>query len=165
MATSPSALPTSSGTTVNRRRVVAFALVLALGGCLALLVLIGDHGSGSGGRVATSRLDTFARSWFGHGRGLVIRRSGQGREYTRTYWPGPPYYATLRFEVIGVSGPRAAAEARIRVVSIRNPHHTLPRIRVGQLGTLRLRHGVVTDSLTHGTYCSLKPAEKGICGL
>jgi hypothetical protein len=159
MATSPSALSTSGGTWSNVKKwlSVALGLVVVVWVCFAL-VLIGDHGSGSDGKITTSShasLTTFARYWWGHGRGLDIRRSGRGREYTRTYLARPPYNATLRFQVVSVSG-RAAADARIRIISVRDSHHTFShaRIRVGQLGTLRLRHGVVTDSLTHGTYCA-----------
>jgi hypothetical protein len=138
---------------------VALALVVVFWVCVALFVLIGDQASGSGGKVATSShasLSTFARYWWGHGRGLDIRRSGRAREYTRPYLPGPPYNAAPYFEVISVSGSRGAADARIRVISVRDSHHTLSPAQIpeGQFGTLRLRHGVVTDSLTHGTYCA-----------
>lgn len=160
MATSPSAFSTSRATWsgVKRRLVIVLALLVFIGVCLALIVLIGGHGSGSDGKVATSKpasLNTFARYWWGHGRGLNIHRSGRGLESTRTYVAGPPYSATLRFDVISVSGSPGAAAARIRVTSVRDSHHTLSHagIRVGQLGTLRLRHGVVTDSLTHISYC------------
>ena len=73
----------------------------------------------------------------------------------RTYFNRPPYNATLRFDVISVNGSEATADARIRVTAIRNSHHVLSHvpIRIGQLGTLRLRIGVMTDSLTHITYC------------
>ena len=160
MATSPSAFSTSRSTWsgVKRRLVIVLALVVLVGVCFALIVLLGGHGSASDGKVGTSSpasLNTFARYWWGHGRGLNIHRSGRGLESTRTYFAGPPYNATLRFEVISVSGSRSAADARIRVISVRDSYHTLShaRIRVGQLGTLRLRHGVVTDSLTHISYC------------
>ncbi len=138
--------------------VVALALVVLFWICFALFVLIGGHGSGSGGKVGTSSrasLSTFAGYWWGHGRGLNIHRSGSGLESTRTYFNRPPYNATLRFDVISVSGSEATADARIRVTAVRNSHHTLSHvpIRLGQLGTLRLRHGVITDSLTHITYC------------
>jgi hypothetical protein len=76
-------------------------------------------------------------------------------EKLRTYG-GPPYYTTVTFEVISVSGTPESAEARIRVTSIGNPDHVpmLDRIHSGTLGALRLRDGVVTDSLTHATFCA-----------
>lgn len=118
-----------------------------------------------GTRSSRARLNTFARYWWGHGRGLDIHRSGRGREFARTYNSRPPYYVTLTFRVIRVSGSRTAAGARIRIISVRAWNHYLPharRIRVGALGTLRLRRGVVTDSLTQATYCA---PNIGRCGL
>jgi hypothetical protein len=143
----------------KKQLVVAVAAFVVFWICFALLVLIGDHGSGSGGKVgASSRasLSTFLRHWWGHGRLFVIHRSGRGVERLRTYAPGPPYYATLTFDVISVTGTLATADARIQVTSIRNPHHLLSRQRIhlGTLGTLRLRHGVITDSITHATFCA-----------
>lgn len=102
--------------------------------------------------VATLR--TFVGYWWGHGRGLRIDRFGRGREFERATLDTPPFNASLRFRIVVVGGSRTAADARFRVLSVRNVNHTFPRIRIGQLGTLRLRHGVVTDGLTHGTYCA-----------
>jgi hypothetical protein len=160
MATRRSALPTSRGTWSSVKRPLAGALVLAvvLCVCFAVFALARDHGWGGAGEVGTSsraRFSTFAGYWWGHGRGLNIHRSGSGLESTRTYFKRPPYNATLRFDVISVSGSEATADARIRVTAARNSDHTLSHlpIRIGQLGTLRLRHGVITDSLTHITFC------------
>ena len=168
MATSPSALPTSRGTWSSAKKPLAGALASAvvLCVCFALFALARDHGSGSADKVgASSRasFSTFAGYWWGHGRGLNIHRSGSGLESTRTYFNRPPYNATLRFDVISVSGSEATADARIRVTAVRNSHHTLSHvpIRIGESGTLRLRHGVITDSLTHITYCGPRVARCG----
>jgi hypothetical protein len=79
----------------KKQLVVAVAAFVVFWICFALFVLIGDHGSGSGGKVgASSRasLSTFLRhDWWGHGRLFVIHRSGRGVERLRTYAPGPPY--------------------------------------------------------------------------
>jgi hypothetical protein len=104
--------------------------------------------------TSQANLKTFVRYWWGHGRGLRVYRSGRGRESARASLNRPPFNATLTFEVLGVSGSRTAADARIRVITVQNTHRTFPRVRVGQVGTLRLRHGIVTDALTHGTYCA-----------
>jgi hypothetical protein len=160
MATSSSALPTSRGIwrSVTKPLAGALALVVVSCVCLALFALVRDHGSGSAGKVGTSSrasFSTFAGYWWGHGRGLNIPRSGSGLESARTYLNKPPYDVTLHFDVVSVSGSEAAADARIRVTAVRDLHHTLSHvpIRIGQLGTLRLRHGIITDSLTHITYC------------
>jgi hypothetical protein len=58
--------------------------------------------------------------------------------------------------VIRVTGTPTAADARIRVTAVRHWHGGFSGAPppVGQLGILRLRHGVVTDPLTRATYCA-----------
>ena len=65
----------------------------------------------------------------------------------------------LNFRVIAVSGTRPRAVARIRVTSARVDKEWiaeahLPPPRAGQIGTLVLEHGVVTDELTGATFCA-----------
>lgn len=136
---------------------------------LAGVVVLGSHDSGRSGTAGSNKatLATFVRPWGGHDRLFAIRSSGTGVEKVRTFAAGPPspYYATLTFDLLRVTGTRTVADARIRVTSIHNFNHTLPPIHVGELGTLRLRHGIVTDSLTRVDYCSGKSGASGICGL
>lgn len=109
--------------------------------------------SGCGG-TDDARLATFVGHWWGRSRGIDVYRSGRGREHIG---PGAPPIATLTFDVLQVSGTPALAEAQIRVTSVRIaergaffglvPHR-------GQVGTLRLRHGIVTDSVTRVSYCA-----------
>jgi len=109
---------------------------------------------GGGSRAS---LGTFTRHyWWGHGRLFVIHRSGRGAEKLRTYPERPPGYAPLTFDVTSVTGTPAAADAHIRLTSVQNAYHILSskRIHVGTLGDLRLRHGVITDSITHATFCA-----------
>ena len=116
----------------------------------------GSHCDNCGTRSRAS-LHSFTRHyWWGHGRLFVLHRSGRGAEKLRTYAERPPGYATLTFEVTSVTGTPVAADARIRVTSARNAYHVLSQepIRVGTVGDLRLRHGVITDSITHATFCA-----------
>lgn len=116
-----------------------------------LIIVLAGCGAGSRAGLAT-----FLRPYGGHDRLFAVHPSGIGVERLRTLASSSasPYYATLTFRVLGVTGTPSAADARIRVTSLRNFHNVLPPLRVGELGTLRLRHGVVTDSLTHVTYCA-----------
>jgi hypothetical protein len=109
--------------------------------------------AGCGG-ADDARLTTFVGHWHGHTRGIDVYPSGRGKEYigNRT-----PPIATLTFRVLGVTGTPGVADARIRVTSVRIFHRSaffgsLPH--TGQLGTLRLRHGIVTDSTTRVVYCA-----------
>ncbi|HJU37752.1 MAG TPA: hypothetical protein VJ716_10090 [Gaiellaceae bacterium] len=143
---------------LTRLHVLALLVLLAIAAGATVGVLA-SHGSRDGKALASSRagLGTFLRHyWWGHGRLFVIHRSGRGVEKLRTYAARPPVYASLRFEVVGVTGTPATADARIRVTSVRNPHHVLSRrqLRAGMLGDLRLRHGVIIDSITHATFCA-----------
>jgi hypothetical protein len=85
---------------------------------------------------------------------MDIYGSGRGKEYV---WGGPRRLVTLTFDILRVAGTPAAADARIRVTSVRvvdrraffglRPHR-------GEFGTLRLRRGIVTDSTTNVFYCA-----------
>jgi hypothetical protein len=142
-------------------------LVLAALCALALISYaafgaLGEHGAGgSAGRVSRTSLVPFTRHiWWGHGRSFRIEPSGWGLEQLRTYLPKPPVYQWLTFAVVSVSGPPTSAVARIRVTS---EHHfgADSGISVGTLGYLRIRNGVITDSITRATYCA---PEVGRCG-
>jgi hypothetical protein len=148
----------------RRRLLLVVALVAALGGAAGLTL----HLTGSAGRGSSPVADlaTFVGHWSGHTRGIDIDRSGSGREYLSD---GARPVATLRFEILRVTGTPAAVDARIRVTSV----HLFVRAafghrgppRAGELGTLRLRHGIVSDSTTRVFFCAPKPAQKGVCGL
>jgi hypothetical protein len=74
---------------------------------------------------------------------------------------------TLRFRVLNASGTPTKAVATVRITFARvdkkvfaELHRRVPR--VGEIGTLRLEHGVVTDELTKVTFCAEKVDK---CGL
>jgi hypothetical protein len=109
--------------------------------------------SGCGG-ADDARLATFVGHWWGHTRGIDVYRSGRGKEYIGT---GAARLATLTFDILRVTGTPAVADARIRVTSARVFNRSgyfgfLPH--TGEFGTLRLRHGLVTDSITRVVYCA-----------
>jgi hypothetical protein len=142
-----------------RRRLLPAAIVLIIVGAV-LVVVLGPpgHRSVTGRSGGGASLSTFTRYWWGHGRGLSIYRSGRARESVRTYINKPPFNAVVILKIISVNGSAVDAEAHFRVLAIRDPYHSLrlpsrPPIRVGQIGTLRFLHGIVTDSLTGDNYC------------
>ena len=96
----------------------------------------------------------FVGHWHGHARGLDVYPSGRGKEYIGT---GNPPIATLTFDVLRVSGTPVVADAQIRVTSVRITHRSALFSFVphkGELGTLRLRQGVITDGTTRVLFCA-----------
>jgi hypothetical protein len=103
--------------------------------------------------------------WWGHTRRLEINSEGQGREIVDD---GCCHRViTARFRILRVNGTRASAVARVKFSFVRvdeaafAENHIRP-FKSGQVGTIRLRHGVVTDELTTVTFCA-KNVDK--CGL
>jgi hypothetical protein len=123
----------------------ALAWIGALLGSLAL--------AGCGG-TDDARLTMFVGHWHGRSRGLDVYRSGRGKEYIGT---GNPPLATLTFDILRVAGTRVVADAHIRITSVRITHRSAlfgSLAHTGELGTLRLRHGIITDSTTRVLYCA-----------
>jgi len=106
----------------------------------------------------------FVGYWWGHDRGLKIRHDGRGFEGVDDSCCHR--VIALNFRVIAVRGTRARAVGRIRVTSARVDKEWIaeahrPPPRAGQVGTLVLEDGVVTDELTGATFCAA-PVNK--CG-
>jgi hypothetical protein len=110
-----------------------------------------------------AKLATFAGRWGGHTRGLSITSSGKGHESaddgccTRVY--------ELTFRIVSVSGTLTHAVAVYRVTSFRRYEREVRPLRVGDVGKLLLRNGIVTNTLTRDFFCS-DPAwdATGACG-
>jgi hypothetical protein len=111
----------------------------------------------------TSTLATFAGRWGGHTRGLSITSAGRGQESadagccTRVY--------ELGLQIISVKGALTRATAVYRVTSYRRYDSETRKLRVGELGRLILKNGIVTNTLTDDFFCS-GPAwgATGACG-
>jgi hypothetical protein len=126
--------------------------VVAASVAIALVLLATACGSAS---RATAGL--FTGYWWGHTRGLAIMRSGHGREIVDDGCCSR--VITMNFRVLRVDGTRSKASAEIRVTFARIDkgvflalHRRTPHS--GQVGTLRLRRGVITDDLTGATFCA-----------
>ena len=108
-------------------------------------------------------LATFAGYWGGHGRGLRITSRGRAFESENSGCCFRFYRMT--FQILSVSGTLTRATAALRVTSFKRYDREAPRVRVGQIGRLRLRNGIVTNPLTEDYFCS-GPAwgATGACG-
>ncbi len=125
--------------------------------------LSSTHGSRPATRPAPSAsLSTFVGYWGGHTRGLRIGADREAREVvdsgccTRVY--------ELGFRLLSVRGTLTRGSATYRVQSFKR-YPGGPRLRVGQVGRLVLRNGIVTNTLTEVYFCS-DPAwgATGLCG-
>ena len=124
--------------------------------------------AGSGTPVAAppapdASLATFVGYWGGHTRGLDIAANGKGDERTSSGCCTREYRMT--FQVLSVTGTVTHATARYRVTSVKRYDPAIPHVRIGQIGRLVLRNGIVTNSLVDVYFCS-DPAwgATGACG-
>jgi hypothetical protein len=116
-------------------------------------------------RHATLR--TFAGTWFGHTRSLVITRHGFARESIGDGCCDP--VIDLKFRLSRVQGTTKDATARARVTAVRVRDHSAyskkhPPPHVGEVRRIRLRHGVIHEHITGTTYCNRATGRKGVCG-
>ncbi len=108
----------------------------------------------------------FAGGWQGHDRGLVITKHGVARETVNT---GCCYLGfEIEFRLSHPRGTRSAATATATVTAVRIGDRGFfdaanPRPRVGETRTIRLRDGVITETLTGINYCSVN-AKHWVCG-
>jgi hypothetical protein len=118
-------------------------------------------------KPATGRatLDVFAGGWFGHERGLRI--TAKGRASMVVYIGCCTHVIDLSFRLSRVRGTYSSARARARVTRVHVFEKSLFRgaggPRVGQVGTLRLKRGVITEPFRGGYYCG-ESVEPGTCG-
>lgn len=105
-------------------------------------------------------LATFARYWWGHTRGLNITKTGYATE--RISSGCCIIDIDYTFRLMRPRGTVAHGSVAFRVTSVKRWNVAWSRRpRVGQLGELRLRHSVITDSLTRVTFCAPRV---GKCG-
>jgi hypothetical protein len=117
-------------------------------------------------KPATGRasLDVFAGQWNGHERRLRITPRGRARMVV--YLGCCTHVINLWFRLSRVHGTYSTARARARVTRVHvfakslfgrsgGPH-------VGQVGTLRLKHGIIEEPFLGGYYCD--EANAGNCG-
>lgn len=108
-------------------------------------------------------LATFTGGWGGHTRGLSITPTGRGQEETNSGCCVRVYQMT--FQILSVKGTLTRATAVYRVTSFKRYESGVRRLRVGDVGKLVLKNGIVTNTLTSVFFCS-NPAwgATGACG-
>jgi hypothetical protein len=110
----------------------------------------------------------FAGRWLGHTRWLRVLPAGTGRERLDAGCCELVFEISFRITRVSRAHASPRAEFTITAAHLGDPkffNQRYPAPRVGQTGTLRLRHGVVTDALTGGTYCNREAGAAGVCGL
>lgn len=107
-------------------------------------------------------LATFAGAWGGHTRGLSITASGRGDESADDGCCSREY--RLTFRIVSVSGTLTRATALYRVLGFMRYEGVTGGIRVGELGKLVLKDGIVTNTLTDDYFCSGPGWATGACG-
>jgi hypothetical protein len=126
-----------------------------------------SHGGAVEAHSDRATLSTFAGTWTGHTRILRISRSGDALEHLDNGCCD--HVMDLRFDLSHVRGTRTNASATAKVTKVRvldpsafvagyQPPH------VGEVHTLRLRHGVITEPFTTVTYCNFAAGASGKCG-
>jgi hypothetical protein len=103
-------------------------------------------------RAPPATFATFAGRWGGHTRGLSITSRGRGREdaddgcCTRVYH--------LAFQILSIHGSLTRATAAYRVTAFKRYERGVRRLRLGDIGMLVLKDGIVTNTLTDDFFCS-----------
>jgi hypothetical protein len=143
----------------NLRKTSTSPLALLPTAALAAFAL-----AGCGGGKAT--LATFAGSWEGHTRGLTIARGGNAKE--SIYTGCCDFVIAVRFRLSRAQGTPRSATAIATVTAVRIGDRSVftkadPAPRVGESRTIRLRDGVITETLTGTNYCS-PTAKHWTCG-
>jgi hypothetical protein len=71
----------------------------------------------------------------------------------------------MRFQILSITGTLTRATAAYRVTYFKRYDRDIPNSRVGQVGKLLLRNGIVTNTLSTVYFCS-DPAwsATGACG-
>jgi hypothetical protein len=101
--------------------------------------------------VPRASLATFFGHWGGHTRGLQISAAGRGHEELYDGCCVPEYKMT--FQILSVTGTLTQAAASYRVTRFKH-YPGGPNVRVGQIGKLLLRNGIVTNPLSDDYFCS-----------
>lgn len=112
--------------------------------------------TGAAPAQAAGKFARFKGTWIGHTRHLLI--TSDGRAVERIDDGCCTHAFTLHLRLYAPHGSTVHA----RVVSVEEGEYPAPR--VGKTGVLRLRNGVITESLTKTNYCDRTAGAGGACG-
>jgi hypothetical protein len=112
-------------------------------------------------------LAMFAGVWGGHQRRLTITRSGWAKESIGSGCCDP--VVDLRLKLSRPRGNNRVASVTVRVTSVQIHDRSVydssyPAPYVGKTGRLRLRYGVITETVTRMNYCNKAAQAKVRCG-
>ncbi|MFI6099216.1 hypothetical protein ACIA8G_26995 [Lentzea sp. NPDC051213] len=109
-------------------------------------------------------LSAFAGQWIGHTRSLTITADGKATEHVNDGCCRA--VIDLTFTLSNPQGSPGAATATITVTSVQLHDWTgaKPAPKVGQVATIKLADGVITEPLAGGTYCDQVKQLAGVCG-
>jgi hypothetical protein len=151
--------------TLIRRSIIAAVCVLGLsafpGGAL------GQRAPEPAAHAARATVATFAGQWTGHTRELTILRSGKAHESVGDGCCDELIKLDLQLSHPRGMSRRATARVRVVKVQILDPEAftgALKAPRVGSVGTLRLRDGVIHEPFIRATYCDRAAGMRGTCG-
>ena len=118
-------------------------------------------------KPATGRatVDVFAGLWAGHERSLRI--TSKGRAKMRVYISCCIHVIDLSFQLSRVRGTYTTARARAVITRVHvfdKSFFRRGRPHVGQVGTLRLKNGIIVEPFLGGYYCDEANAQKSACG-
>jgi alpha-tubulin suppressor-like RCC1 family protein len=116
-------------------------------------------------KPATGRatLDVFAGRWFGHERRLRITAKGRARMAVNIGCCTHVINLSFRLSRVRGTYSRARARARVTRVHVFDKRLVGREPRVGQVGTVRLKRGVITESFQGWNFCG-DSAKPGDCG-
>jgi hypothetical protein len=121
-----------------------------------------------GGRTASVRSAApFAGAWWGHTRRLVIGRGGGAKEHIDDGCCIP--VIDLEFRVTQAHGTWRTARAIATVIRVRYRNRQYftkarPAPHVGETRIIRLKGGLLLESLTGAVYCNGRTKTPGRCG-
>jgi hypothetical protein len=139
-----------------------WAVALALAPAVAVASI-----AGAAPAAPKATLATFAGDWAGHTRGLTITPGGRARESIGAGCCNPVVDLRLRLSHPRGTSHVASVAVRVTFVKIHDPSSygsSYPAPHVGQTGRVKLRYGVITDSVTGANYCNARAQAKGTCG-
>ena len=112
-------------------------------------------------------LATFTGGWIGHTRSLTIRRGGHASESIYSGCCDAVLNLTFRLSRPEGTWTSASATASVTGVWIRDRSAFSKAYRppqVGEVRVLRLKEGVLTETLTRTVYCDARAENAGKCG-
>lgn len=125
------------------------------------------HVTSKAAAMNKATLAMFAGVWGGHQRRLTITRSGWAKESIGSGCCDP--VVDLRLKLSRPRGDNHVASVTVRVTSVQIHDHSVydssyPAPYVGKTGRLRLRYGVITETVTRTNYCNKAAQAKVKCG-